>query len=177
MRKFALAFLEAFHFNTSDAGDELKKAIILLRDQNRTGKRNLPVDPPMPFAAKNWPSLSVQDGQPKRRIYETAVVSTLKHRLRAGDVWVDSSREYRRFDSYLMPQDKAEAIVRDAGFENDPEAWLADRREKLEKRLCHVGRALKSNAIPGVRIERKRLKITPHGAVPPSPKLAIVVPR
>ena len=173
MRKFAPAFLEAFQFNASDAEDELKKAITLLRDQNWTGKRKLPTDLPMPFAAKHWPSLIMQDGQPKRRIYETAVVSTLKDRLRAGDVWVDGSREYRRFDSYLMPQDKAEAVVRDAGFEIDPEAWLADRREKLEKRLDHVGRALKSNAIPGVRIERKRLIITPHDAVTPPAALRL----
>ena len=167
MRKFAPAFLEAFQFNASDAGDALKDAIDLLRDQNQTGKRKLPADPPMPFAAKHWPSLIVQDGQPKRRVYETAVVSTLKDRLRAGDVWVDGSREYRRFDSYLMPRDKAEVIMRDAGFETDPEAWLADRREKLEKRLTQVNRALKRKAIPGVRIERGRLKITPHDAVTP----------
>ena len=173
MRKFAPAFLEAFQFNASDSEDELKKAITLLRDQNRIGKRKLPTDLPMPFAAKHWPSLIMQDGQPKRRIYETAVVSTLKDRLRAGDVWVDGSREYRRFDSYLMPQDKAAAIVRDAGFEIDPEAWLADRREKLEKRLDHVGRALKSNVIPDVRIERKRLIITPHDAVTPPAALRL----
>ena len=56
----------------------------MLRDQNRTGKRKLPDDPPMPFAAKHWPSLIIQDGQPQRRVYETAVVSTLRERLRAG---------------------------------------------------------------------------------------------
>ena len=77
----------------------------------------------------------MQDGQPKRRVYETAVVATLKDRLRAGDIWVDGSREYRRFDSYFMPRDKAEATMRDAGFETDPETWLANRRERLEKRL------------------------------------------
>ena len=97
MRKFAPAFLEAFEFNATDAGDDLKEAIALLRDQNRTGKRKLPDDPPMPFAAKHWPSLIIQDGQPQRRVYETAVVSTLRERLRAGDVWVDGSRDYRRF--------------------------------------------------------------------------------
>ena len=142
MRKFAPAFLEAFQFNASEAGDELKDAIALLRDQNQTGKRKLPADLPMPFAAKHWPSLIMKDGQPKRRVYETAVVATLKDRLRAGDVWVDGSREYRRFDSYFMPRDKAEVIMRNAGFETDPEVWLADRRKKLEKRLTQVNRAL-----------------------------------
>ena len=167
MRKFAPAFLEAFEFNATDAGDDLKEAIALLRDQNRTGKRKLPDDPPMPFAAKHWPSLIIQDGQPQRRVYETAVVSTLRERLRAGDVWVDGSRDYRRFDSYLKPRDKAEIIMRDAGFETDPDAWLSDRRATLAKRLEQVDRALKRNALPGVRIEHGRLKITPHDAVTP----------
>ncbi|MFT7596869.1 MAG: TnpA family transposase [Paracoccaceae bacterium] len=173
MRKFAPAFLDAFQFNASDAGDELKDAIALLRDQNKTGKRKLPDDPPMPFAAKHWSSLILQDGQPKRRIYETAVVSTLRDRLRAGDVWVDGSREYRRFDSYLMPRDKAETAMRDAGFETDPGAWLADRRVTLAKRLGQVDRALKRNALTGVRIERGRLKITPHDAVTPPAALRL----
>ena len=167
MRKFAPAFLEAFQFNASEAGDDLKKAIELLRDQNQTGKRKLPNDPPMPFAAKHWPSLIIQGGQPKRRIYETAVVSTLRDRLRAGDVWVNGSREYRQFNSYLMTRDKAENTMREVGFEVNSEAWLTDRREKLKKRLVQVDRALKHNNIPGVRMERGGLKITPHDAVTP----------
>ncbi|QFT29434.1 Tn3 transposase DDE domain protein [Labrenzia sp. THAF82] len=167
MRKFAPAFLDAFEFKASDAGDDLKDAITLLRDQNRTGKRKLPDDPPMPFAAKHWQSLIIQDGQPQRRVYETAVVSTLRERLRAGGVWVDGSREYRRFDSYLKPRDTAEIIMRDAGFETDPDAWLSDRRATMANRLEQVERALKHNALPGARIERGRLKITPHDAVTP----------
>jgi hypothetical protein len=68
MRKFAPAFLEAFEFNATDAGDDLKDAITLPRDQNSTGKRKLPDDPPMPFAAKHWPALIIQDGKPQRRV-------------------------------------------------------------------------------------------------------------
>jgi hypothetical protein len=173
MRKFAPAFLDAFQFNASDATDELKDAIALLRDQNKTGKRKLPDDPPMPFAAKHWSSLILQDGQPKRRGYETAVVSTLRDRLRAGDVWVDGSHEYRRFDSYLMPRAKAETAMRDAGFEIDPGAWLANRRATLAKRLGQVDRALKRNALTGVRIAPARLKITPHDAVTPPAALRL----
>jgi TnpA family transposase len=167
MRKFAPAFLGTFAFNTSEAGDDLKDAIALLCDQNKTGKRKLPAEPPMPFDAKHWRSLIFDAGQPKRRIYETAVISTLRDRLRAGDVWVDGSREYRRFDSYLMPRDKAEPIMQNAGFETCPEAWLADRRTQLAKRFNQVDAALKRDRLPGVRIDRGRLKITPHDAVTP----------
>ena len=54
MRKFAPAFLDALEFKVTEAGDNLKDAVAFLRDQNRTGKRKLPDDPPMPFAAKHW---------------------------------------------------------------------------------------------------------------------------
>lgn len=97
----------------------------------------------------------------------------MRDRLRAGDVWVDGSREYRRFDSYLMPRDKAETAMRDAGFETDPEAWLSDRRAMMAKRFDQVDRALKRKALPGVRIERGRLKITPHDAVTPPAALRL----
>ena len=66
-----------------------------------------------------------------------------------------------------MPRNTAEIVMRDAGFETDPESWLADRRATLAKRLDEVDRALKRDALTGVRIERGRLKITPHDAVTP----------
>ena len=167
MRKFAPGFLDAFEFNASEAGDELKDAIVLLRDQNRNRRRKLPTDPPMPLDAKHWPALIFDAGKPKRRVYETAVVSTLRDRLRAGDVRVDGCRGYRRFDSCLMPRDKAEVTMQDAGFETSPEAWLVDRHDKLSKRLAQVDAALKRDRLPGVRIERGHLKVTPHDAVTP----------
>ena len=66
-----------------------------------------------------------------------------------------------------MPRDKAEVTMQDAGFETSPEAWLADRRDKLAKRFAQVDAALKRDRLPGVRIERGHLKITPHDAVTP----------
>ncbi len=117
MRKFAPAFLEAFEFNTLEAGEELQAAIALLWDRNRSGKRMLPGDLSMPLPAKHWRSLIFKNGQPKRRVYETAVIVTLRDRMRADDVWVDGSRVNRRFNSYLMPRDKAEPVLKDTGFE------------------------------------------------------------
>ena len=43
--------------------------------------------------------MSVKAGKPNRRLYEIAVVATLRNKLRSGDVWVDRSSNYRRFDS------------------------------------------------------------------------------
>ena len=48
----------------------------------------------MPFASRQWRSVVASNGKTVRRTYETAVVATLRDRLRAGDVWVEGSRDY-----------------------------------------------------------------------------------
>jgi len=168
MRKFAPAFLDAFAFSVPEAGQDLQEAVALLRAHNTSGKRKLPHDAPMPFPAKHWPKLIVEDGRPKRRIYETAVVATLRDRLRAGDVRVEGSQDYRRFDSYLISREMAEDELRKLGLETDVHAWLKDRRHVLNGRLSTVERKLKRGELAGVCLEKGRLRITPHEAdVPP----------
>ena len=71
----------------------------LLRELNRSGRRKLPDIVPMPFTNRQWSTVVLKDGKPDRRAYQTAVVATLRDRLRAG-VWVEGSRDYRRFDAY-----------------------------------------------------------------------------
>jgi len=78
-------------------------ALKLLRDMNQSGKREIPADAPLPFR-KEWRRLCWRRGRPNRRLYEMAVMATLRDKLRSGDVWVESSSNYRRFDSYLLAQ-------------------------------------------------------------------------
>jgi hypothetical protein len=130
-------------FTLPDAGADLQAALSLIKEQNRTGKRNLPDVVPMPFAAKHWKSLIYKDGKPHRRIYETAVVATLRDRLRAGDAWVKGSRDYRGFDAYLMPKVEAAHIMSETGLPIDGRVWLAQRRNLLNQRLRDVEHKLK----------------------------------
>ena len=101
LRRFGPAFLEVFAFDAPVAGRSLQTAVELLRELNRSGRRKLPDIVPMPFASRQWRALVVRNAKSARRTYETAVVATLRDRLRAGDVWVEGSRDYRRFDAYL----------------------------------------------------------------------------
>ena len=168
LRRFAPAFLEAFDFSVPQAGQDLQAALELLKEHNRAGKRNLPDLVPMPFASQNWKSQVLENGRPRRRVYETAVVATLRDRLRAGDVWVEGSRDYRRFDAYLPPLDEAREVLADSGLETDGPTWLEGRREALSQRLHEVRKRLVRGHIDGVSLERGRLKITPYDAVTPS---------
>lgn len=47
-------------------------ALKLLVSLNQSGKREIPPDAPMPFR-KAWRRLVTEAGQPKQRLYETAV--------------------------------------------------------------------------------------------------------
>lgn len=167
LRRFAPAFLETFSISVPDAGADLHDAIDLLKEHNLTGKRRLPQDVPMPFPAKHWKGLIFEDGKPARRIYETAVISTLRDRLRAGDAWVEGSRDYRRFDTYLLPSPESHIVMNKAGFQTDGPTWLKARKELLSHRLQEVQTKLRKKQLEGVRLENGRLKITPHDPITP----------
>ena len=71
-------------------------ALRVLREMNRSGKREVPSHAPMPFR-KQWRKLVIgPDGKINRRLYETATLAHLRNKLRSGDVWVDRSAAYRR---------------------------------------------------------------------------------
>ena len=161
------AWLEAFEFDASASGQGLRAAVTLLRELNRTGKRNLPDIVPMPFPSQHWKTVILHNATPQRRTYETAVVATLRDRLRAGDVWVEGSQDYRRFDAYLVPMDETQRVLGDSTLETDQPAWLTGRRERLHDRLREVRAKLAAGRLEGVRIENSRLKITPYDPLTP----------
>ena len=169
LRRFAPAFLEAFEFDAPASGQGLWAAVTLLRELNRTGKRNLPDIVPMPFPSQHWKTVILHNATPQRRTYETAVVATLRDRLRAGDIWVEGSRDYRRFDAYLVPMDETQRVLGDSTLETDGPAWLTGRRERLHDRLREVRAKLAAGRLEVVRLENSRLKITPYDPLGSSP--------
>ena len=167
LRRFAPAFLEAFEFDAPLAGRSLQAAVEVLRELNRSGRRKLPDIVPMPFTSRQWRTLVAENTKNARRTYETAVIATLRDRLRAGDVWVEGSRDYRRFDAYLPPANEARQVLIESGIETDARDWLVNRRERLHERLGEVGAKLARGRLEGVRLENARLRITPYDAVTP----------
>ena len=95
------------------------------------------------------------------------MVATLRDRLRAGDVWVAGSQDYRRFDAYLVPLDDAQRVLGDSALDTDGPAWLTGRRERLHDRLREVRAKLVAGRLDGVRLEKSRLKITPYDPLTP----------
>jgi hypothetical protein len=48
-----------------------------------------------------WRKLIFAARAADRRLYETAVLATLRDPLRSSDIWVVGSRDYRAFEDYL----------------------------------------------------------------------------
>src|SRR3546814_10954678 len=67
-----------------------------------TGKRRLPDGVPLRFVPSAWRPFILRDGIVDRAADELCALSRLRERLRAGDIWVAGSRQFRDFDSYLI---------------------------------------------------------------------------
>lgn len=76
----------------------------MLRELNASGKRTVPEGTPTGFVRPRWrPHVIGPEGTIDRRFHELWTLSELRDRLRAGDVWVRGSRQYRDFETYLIP--------------------------------------------------------------------------
>ena len=147
-------------FTSKTGNDPTLSAIRLLQDLNRSGKRNVPPDAPMPFR-KDWKQLVVEGGSPSRRLYETAVFATLRDKLRSGDIWVEQSSDYRHFDSYLLPPATVPAIATELGLPTTADEWLAARGRELDHRLKRFARRLRRGELEGVELRDGRLRVAP----------------
>jgi hypothetical protein len=107
----------------------------------------------------------VSGGVIDRRYYELCVLSELRDRLHAGDVWVVGSRRYRSFEERLissetlreLDQSGLPPIALDADFER----FIAARRALLDEQLTAIDIKAREGLLPDVTLDKGVLKITP----------------
>jgi TnpA family transposase len=157
LRRFTPRFLEAFSFQSSTPRDPVLAAIDLIRAIDRDGSRSLPQRPPASFLPSKWRRLIFANGHADRRLYETAVLATLRDRLRGSDIWVAGSRDWRAFEDHLLPA--AAPVAAGIGGDTDPDCYLAGRAAVLHERLTFVAARATRGDLDGVEIEEGRLYI------------------
>ena len=171
IRCFAAAFLEVFQFRGGGAVSNLLKALALISAMYRDGKRTLPLKPPTAFIRRAWRPFVFKDGDIDRRAYELCAFSELRNRLRAGDVWVDRSRQYQDFETYLIPKLTFEMLKAEGPLpveiETEVQRYLESRRSALTQELATVATLAESGELPDVDLAEGDLKITPLRAVTP----------
>ena len=157
LRRYSPRFLEAFHLQSSTPGDPVLAAIELLKAMDRDGTRTLPKRPPASYLPPRWRKLIFASGAADRRLYETAVLATLRDRLRGSNIWVTGSRDYRAFEDYLLPAE----VLQNVGIadETDPGRYVASRATALHERLNFVAARAARGELDDVEIEDGKLYI------------------
>ena len=104
IRQFAPQFLSTLAFESHQDEDPVLQAVEVLRSLNTTKRRKLPEDVPVNFVPDNWRRLVMANDPPDRRPYELCALSTLRDKLRAGDIYLPHSRRYTDPETFLIPK-------------------------------------------------------------------------
>ncbi|WFU51535.1 Tn3 family transposase [Sinorhizobium terangae] len=171
IRKMAPEFLSTFVFRGHAVAANLLRALSVTADLYRSSKRNIPDKAPISFAPKAWMPLILEDGKINRRAYEFCLFSELKRRLDAGDVWVEGSKRFQSFESFLIPTPTFE-LMREEGplpiaVETDVEAYLQQQRMILNEGLRDLSRLAEAGELDDVELTEAGFNITPHRATFP----------
>ena len=155
VRQFAPQFLDTLSFESHEEDNTLLKAIEVFRALNTTKRRTLPDDVPVDFVPDNWQRFVAPEGQPKRRAYELCTLSTLRDKLRSGDIYLPNSRRYTDPETFLIPRSEWLTLRTDVcqQLDLDPTgtARLSERAQELKDLLPRVDRVLDRS--DGIRIE------------------------
>ena len=164
VRKFAPLLLAHFEFHAAPAAAELLQALDLLRDLNASGKRTLPEHVPTGFVKLRWRPYVFPSSGVDRHFYELCALGELRDRLRAGDIWVTGSRQYRDFETYLIPAATFKAMQKEPlplDVDTQLPSYLTECRQRLEDNLTTVASKAREKTLPDVTLADGKLRITP----------------
>jgi hypothetical protein len=113
-----------------------------------------------------WRNTVLAVEKANRRTWEVATLLALRDRLRAGDIWVEGSRQGRSVEDQLIKpalfQNMREAGPLPVAVPENACTWLAERRDLLARGLTEVDDRAARGALEDVRIEGEKLTITPQ---------------
>lgn len=185
VRRYAPRLLDSLVFTGTASSRSLLRAVAILRELNATGKRTIPPGAPLDFIGSRWTPFVFGGERIDRRYYELCVLSELRQRLRAGDLWVVGSRKYRDFDAHLLPADgwRTEAGPTALPVNLDYPAYWGAKVQALHSELETVAGLLQRGELPDVRLKAGKLSVSPLAATVPkeaeqlAARLYALVPR
>ena len=159
-------FLAAFRFRALPAAAGTLRAVEMLRDIYQGDSKTWPRSLPVAFLKSSWRGAVLAGEIANRRTWEVATLLALRDRLRAGDIWVEGSRQWRAIEDQLIApalfQNMRAAGPLPVAVPDTADSWLEERRTLLARRLTEVAGRAACDALTDVRIEAGALTITPH---------------
>jgi len=171
LHRLGPVFLNAFTFHAVPAASATLRAVEVLRGAYGRSHRQWPPSLPTGFLRPAWREAVLGAGSAERRTWEAATLLALRDRLRAGDIWVEGSQQWRAVEDQLIPP-ALFAAMRKAGplpvaVPATAEEYLAERRALLERRLAEVNAKAVADELQDVRIKGDELKVSPLKAITP----------
>ena len=151
-RRYAPRMLNALNIHAAPASAPLLAAVEILRGSS--GAQSLDFLRP----GSKWRRHLRARPDGDSRLWEVAVLFHVRDAFRSGDFWLEHSHRHGDLKHALLPAPAVMERVRLAVPE-DPEAWLADRRDRLGARLRELGKAARAGTIPSGTIENGELHI------------------
>ncbi len=98
-------------------------------------------------------------------------MSELRDRLRAGDIWVAGSRQYKNFETHLIPTTTFHKMRMEPlplAIDTDLPQYLAERKKSLQEKIIEVASKAEHNALPDVSLVDGDLCISPFKKITPA---------
>ena len=108
------------------------------------------------------------------RLWQVAVLFHMRDAFRSGDIWLAHSRRYGDLKQALVPIAAARATARLA-VPFEPEAWIADRKARMDEGLNRLATAAREGTIPSGTIENGTLRLERLASNAPSEADALVL--
>lgn len=153
----------------------LLRALDIIRAMHAAGRRTLPDKPPTGFIHRSWRPFVIKKDGIDRKAHEICALSELRDRLRAGDVWVEGSRQYQDFESCLMPRPTFDILHKEGALPvavpRNAEKHLAERGAELDRIVADVAALAGQGLLEDVDLSGGDLRISPiRDTTPPEAK-------
>jgi len=166
LRQFAPALLAHLEFHLEEgAQSTVVEAARLLREMNRENRRKLPEDVPTAFIPEKLRSLVEQDGVVDKHAWECVLLTSLRDEIRAGNVFVEQSKRFGRFDDFFIPgvrwASMRESFFARAGLPvkaEDVPAYLTGRLTQAYEQFLTL---LPENSYASIHENRWQLSVDP----------------
>jgi TnpA family transposase len=174
IKQFIPLLLEKLDFKIAFTKDNFEKALLLVKDLQTGKKRKIPEDAPMNFMSSSWQKTVFQNQMIHQQNYELCVFSTLRDRLKSGDVYVNLSRKFSNLESLFIEKNHwknyQEDICQNLSLPNLT-VRIHEKVEELATLLPKLSEKLKDSG--DIRLEDDVLVVSPLVAddVPTSAKM------
>ena len=156
-RRYVPRFLRTLEIKSNQAGKPLLAAIETLKWLNDEGKTAKEPHLPITFARPKWRNRLVK--QVDRKLWETALLFSLRDAFRSGDLWLKSGRRYGQLSTSLLPIESVKNTnLLSVPFEVNK--WLDSREALMDVSLSLTAKAAKKGLLPNSTIKNGELVIS-----------------